>query len=375
MTSRRPLYLHIGLQKTGTSYLQSVFWESQDELQRQGLDLVPDSKRATFHLMLQVRDRYNPAVDPAAAGKALERYPRQLAAANGSRALTSEESLAPAKPEQIERLMAACQDREVHLILTMRDLARSIPSAWQEQVKAGSPQTYDAYLDQLVRQQGNADSPLWRNKDIPAILDRWEASVPAERIHIVTVPPSGSDPQALLHRYCSVLDVDPETLRRESGARNEALGRVQAELLRRVNSELDESFRRRDVYGDIGKRLFAMGILGPQRGERLKVPEVHQEWCAEVSARYVERLAGRGYHVSGDLADLMPSPSAFGPEAERPSDAEIAEAATVALASLLTSQMTKLRRRKASSQDTTASGRLSRAARTLTRPLRGARAT
>jgi hypothetical protein len=375
MTSRRPLYLHIGLQKTGTSYLQSVFWESQAELQRQGLDLVPDSKRATFHLMLRVRDRYNPAVDPAGAGRALERYPQQLAAASGSRALTSEESLAPAKPQQIERLMAACRDRDVHLIVTLRDLARSIPSAWQEQVKAGSPQTYDEYLEQLVRQQGNTDSPLWRNKDIPAILDRWEAFVPADRVHIVTVPPSGSDPQALLRRYCSVLDIDPAGLQRASGARNEALGRVQAELLRRVNAQLDESYRRRDVYGDIGKRLFAMGILGPQKGERLKVPQVYEEWCSEVSARYVERLASREYDVSGDPADLMPSPSAFGPETERPSDAEVAEAATAALASLLTTQMTKLRRRKASSRDNTAAGRLRRVTRNLARPLRGVRAT
>ena len=108
MPEPRPLYLHIGLQKTGTSYLQSIFWQSQDELRRQGLDLVPGSKRDTFHLMLRVRQRYNPGFDPPAVADALDRLPGQLAKAKGPRALISEESLAPASDVQIRELVSAC---------------------------------------------------------------------------------------------------------------------------------------------------------------------------------------------------------------------------------------------------------------------------
>ena len=82
MPSRR-LYLHIGLQKTGTSYLQSIMWRNQDLLRELGLDLVPPSKRETFHLMLNVRDRYRPEFDPPAAASALKRLPGQLASASG----------------------------------------------------------------------------------------------------------------------------------------------------------------------------------------------------------------------------------------------------------------------------------------------------
>ena len=90
------LYLHIGLQKTGTSYLQSIMWRNQDLLRELGLDLVPPSKRETFHLMLKVRDRYNPEFDPPSVASALEKLPGQLAAASQPTALISEESLAPA---------------------------------------------------------------------------------------------------------------------------------------------------------------------------------------------------------------------------------------------------------------------------------------
>ncbi len=74
MPSRR-LYLHIGLQKTGTSYLQSIMWRNQDLLRELGLDLVPPSKRETFHLMLDVRERYRPEFDPPAVATALQRLP------------------------------------------------------------------------------------------------------------------------------------------------------------------------------------------------------------------------------------------------------------------------------------------------------------
>ena len=70
----RPLYVHIGLQKTGTTYLQGIFWQSLDQLRAQGLDMLPPSRQHTFWLMLDVRGRYRLATDPPAVGRALERF-------------------------------------------------------------------------------------------------------------------------------------------------------------------------------------------------------------------------------------------------------------------------------------------------------------
>ena len=58
--NRRParsLYLHVGLQKTGTSYLQGAMPASRDALAEQGVDLVPPTKRGSYDLMLAVRRR------------------------------------------------------------------------------------------------------------------------------------------------------------------------------------------------------------------------------------------------------------------------------------------------------------------------------
>ena len=163
----------MGLQKTGTSYLQSIFWHNQSELARQGLDLVPGSKRDTFHLMLNVRERYQPDFDPPEVAGALAALPGQLARLSGTRALITEESLASATDDQIRNLLAACSDREVHLMVTLRDLGRQIPSAWQQVLQSGGTVSFERYLRRLAKQRGQADSKLWVNKDVVGVLRRY----------------------------------------------------------------------------------------------------------------------------------------------------------------------------------------------------------
>jgi len=344
MPSRR-LFLHIGLQKTGTSYLQSIMWRNQDLLGELGLDLVPPSKRETFNLMLNVRNRYRPEFDPPAVATALARLPGQLAAASRPAALLSEESLAPADDRQIRDLLAACADRDVHLVVTLRDLGRQIPSAWQQTLQAGQSMPYGQYLRRLRRDEGVPFAKLWSSKDVSAILERWSGQVPAERIHLVTVPPQGSPQGALLERYCRVLGVDPGRLDRDVERSNESVGRVQAELLRRVNARLAPEFRTRDVYGDVGKRYLAVRVLGPQRGEKLRVPREYEEWCRDVSQTYVDAIVKGGYPVEGDVLDLIPSSSSFADE-PRVNHREVADSAVAALATMLTDDMTSVRARR-----------------------------
>jgi hypothetical protein len=343
----RPVYLHIGLQKTGTSYLQSIFWQSQPELTRQGLDMVPGSKRDTFHLMLRVRGRFNPEIDPPEVEQALDLLPDLLTQARGSRSLISEESLAPASHDQIAALVAACTGREVHLVLTARDLGRQIPSAWQQVLQSGGSMSFDGYLRRLKRNIAKPRSKYWANKNLNEILDRWSRHIPEDRIHIVTVPPPGNPPEVLLRRFCEVLGVDPALLDRQVARRNESVGRAQAEVLSRVNGLLSKADRRRDVYGDVGKRYFAVKVLVPQQGDRIVVPARHQRWVREVSATFVDRIAAGGFQVIGDLADLNPPEEVFTRGTGEPTPEEVLEAATRAIAQMLGERMEKQRAREA----------------------------
>lgn len=344
--SARPVFLHIGLQKTGTSYLQAIFWAAQDQLRTQGLDLVPGTKRDTFHLMLDVRGRYDRELDPVEAATAVDRLPAQLAAAPGPAALISEESLASCSVAQARRLVDACADREVHVVVTVRDLARVLPSMWQQQLRSGGDVGWDDYLDNIVRRQGPAAKRFWNNQGLVKVLQRWSSVVPPEHIHLVTVPPSGAPPTLLLERYCEVLGVDPTPLAEHTPRGNPSLGRVEAELLRRVNAALPAERRRRQVYGTVGKRYFSQDVLGELRSDRTRVPQRLESWCGEQAERVVATVAAGEYDVHGDLDDLRPRPDSFGPDEGQVNDTEVAEVAVAAITTMLERRMVRLARRQ-----------------------------
>ncbi len=346
MPTRRRLYVHIGMQKTGTSYLQGAMLRNRAALADQGLDLVPPSKRETFELMLLVRDRYKPALDPASVPESLEKFSAALRRAPGPRALVSQESLAAAGPHQIRRLLDACGDREVHVIVTVRDLARQLPSSWQQLIKSGGTATYLRFVRQAkAREQEGSDRRPWTHLNVLAVLARWSEAVGPERIHVVTVPPAGSPPTALLERYCSVLGVDPDRMVPEETRGNISLGRVQAELLRRVNSELPAEMRPRQVYGAVGKRFLAAQVLAAQKPSTIRVPAEFRTWCDEVADREIKTIDSAGYVVTGQLEDLRCPDAAFSEEDDPATHREVASAAVAALAHILTLRGQAVRRR------------------------------
>lgn len=328
------LFLHIGLQKTGTSYLQNVCWGAVDRLQEQGVTLVPDARIETFWLALAVRERVDPAHDGERVARSLDLLPGQLAAVRTPVALTSHETLAQCSAEQIERLLAACAGHEVHVVLTVRDLARQIPSLWQEALKAGRSDTLDEYVGALRTATRRTDMD-WKRLDVAAVLRRWARFVPPERIHVVTVPGPGGAREALLERYCSVLGVNADSLDPTSaGPGNRALGIAEAEVLRRVNALLPPEHRRRVPYGEVGKRYFAMGILARSDSGTARLSREHEQWCGDAAAESVRTIEDLGCAVAGDLADLVPQPAAFG-ETGVVDDADALEVATRALAAML----------------------------------------
>ncbi len=349
----RRLFLHLGLQKTGTSFLQGVMWANVEALAAQGVDLLPETRRGAFELMLDVRERYNPQRDPASAAHALERFTTALEQAPGDRALVSQESLAAARPQQVRRLLDACGDREVHVVLTVRDLARQLPSSWQQELKSGKTAGYVDFLSLLRehQQQGLTRHP-WIQLDPPTVLSRWRDLLPPERIHVVTVPPRGSRIDELLGRFCSVLGVEPADLHVEPRASNTSLGMVQAELLRRVNGELSDDHRRRQVYGDVGKRFFASQVLGAQRGDPILVPDELREWCLTVAEEQSAALRDAGYDVVGSLEDLRCFETAFSPEGGTdPAEADVSRAAVEALGTVLTLRSDAVQRRRRATRD------------------------
>jgi hypothetical protein len=154
-------------------------------------------------------------------------------------------------------------------------------------------------------------------------------------VHVVTVPPAGSDPALLWERFTSVIGVDvarfdPLQVRRS----NESLGVAEIELLRRVNLALAGRLPHPE-YGAVATTLFANGILAQlSRSPKPVLPQQLRAAAERLGDDWIEQIKLRNYSVSGDLDDLRPR-HRDGARPQAVSQEDIADVAAQATAELL----------------------------------------
>lgn len=337
MDDTRRCYVHVGLPKTGTTYLQSILWGSRDELVGQGISLVPhdDGTPRSVRLMLAVRDRLRPGIDALTRREVFEALSAQIAAASTPHVLITQEQLSAATAEQAERLFGKLSDFEIHLVVTTRSLARQVPSAWQERIKTRSVKEFADFATAVAKRDEEV-ADFWRHHDLLDVLARWGSTLPPERVHVVTVPPPGSPQGLLLDRFCGVISVDPTVLATQKPLENTSLGVVQAELLRRINLALGDRLPNpRAGYSRAIKSWLTPKVLGRQPGQPPLLPLELEAFCREVAGEWADGVRAAGYDVVGDLADLVPDPSQFGDRSSAVTEESVTQAAVEALATIV----------------------------------------
>jgi hypothetical protein len=331
----RRCFIHVGSPKTGTSYLQSAFWASKASLAEQGL-VLPLRPVDHFYLTLRLRGLLNEAMDPPRSFDVVERLAGALDRSSAERVLISHELLAPVQAEQAAVLHEILTGFEVHVLITARDLARQVPAEWQQSVKHRAKHTYADFLSDVVERRA---PHFWAVQDVADIAARWRGTVPAERVHVVTVPQRSAPPGTLLARFCSVLEVDPARLTTSTDIVNPSMGAQQAELLRRVNVALGDRLPHpRAGYARVAKNHLGDKVLAMQAGVPLRLPQQLTGWARESAGEMVARIAREGYDVVGDLNELLPADSADSQpvdDGSHVSEDAVSAAAVEAIAALL----------------------------------------
>ncbi|WP_433332712.1 hypothetical protein [Spirillospora sp. CA-294931] len=337
---RPVVYLHVGAPKSGTTYLQNVMWHTRRELRDQGLLYPGDDPADHVWAAFDLREAFFDGLrDPVTIG-AWRRLVEEIRDWDGRAALISQELLAPAFPDHVERAMRDLDFAEVHLVYTARDLARQIPAHWQEDVKNRSVMTFAEFISGLRFPDDpalpNWIGEFWRMQDAPAVLKRWARGVPPERVHVVTLPPPGAPNGLLLERFCRVLGVDPGRCDTTHVFANPSLGVAETELIRRVNLATRQSIDW-PVHDVHVKHGLAQSVLTGRTGTRIRLPEEYHPWVLERSQEMVEALGTARFDVTGDLGDLLPGPSnpALAGDPGRASEEDVLDAALDAIAALL----------------------------------------
>jgi hypothetical protein len=329
------VFLHIGAPKTGTTYLQGVFHANRPALRRAGL-LYPGTQHAHFWASQDLREKkFRGHLDAHVPGS-WERLVREVSGWSG-RSLISHETFSAASRQAVDRALADLDFAEVHVVFTARDLARQLPATWQERVKNGSTGTYAEFLAAIRAAKGERDATaraFWALQGVPWILARWARSLPPEHVHVVTVPPAGSEPGLLWRRFAGLLGLDPDAFDSTSHEVNTSLGAASAAVLRRFNAAIADVELPWPAYAEVYKQRLAPA-LAARGGEPIEVPVESFEWAVAEAGRMVEQLRAAGYSVVGDLAELVPAvrPTGIDPDAV-PSAAQ-ADAAVAGMVSLV----------------------------------------
>jgi len=331
------VFVHIGLPKTGTTYLQGVLWDHRDQIRREGVLLPGEGHREHLWAALDLEERKNLARRHRRAPGAWGRLRDELAGWPGT-GLVSHEFFCGASREQAQRLVSDLAPAEVHLVLTARHAAGMLAAGWQEMVKNGGTQL----LGEVPRKPGPGSEFGWRTWDLHGVLKRWGDVVPPERVHVLPMPGAEEPADQHWRNFATVVGLSGAYSLPDRPA-NASLGVVQVEMLRRVNAHLSgpgagpgTSFGAPVDRGQWIRGYLAEQRLASQRGEPFGLDEESLVDCRRRSRRAVRLIREWGLHVVGEVDSLLvPAdlPALRSPESV--TDIELIDAAGTLVADML----------------------------------------
>ena len=329
------VFLHVGLPKTGTTYLQTVMWTNRDRMRAQGV-LLPGRERRD-HLWSTRIIREDPHLD-AYDDRVRESWnvlKAEIAGWPGT-AVISHEFFAGAAPEQAARMVAELAPAEVHLVVTAREPVGLYSGSWQESLKNRDTRTMAEYAAAPVS-ESSMSVWNWRTLDVGLVLERWAPTVPADRVHVLPLPRPGAPRDLLWQRFAGLLGLDASGYDLSATFPNESMGVAEAETLRRVNAHLQtDAFTAPFDRGVYIRTFLADERLVPRQGERYWPGEDVLAECRDRARAATAMIGAAGYDVVGDLDDLL-VPEVLEPRraVDSVTDAEVADVATALVGRML----------------------------------------
>jgi hypothetical protein len=301
------LFLHIGAMKSGTSFIQNVLATHKAQLRDQGVLFPGERWRDQINAVQDVIEHGGSDQEPLDPNGAWHRLVAEINAWPGT-AIVSMEFLGPRNPEKIALIRDSFPDTDLQVVLTVRDLARSIPAMWQESVQNNWTASWPEFLDAVRAEDGKpgVGSWFWRHQQFAAMARRWSEGVGKDHFTVITVPPKGAPRGLLWERFAGVCGLDGAAYDLTVMS-NPSIGAASAMVLRDLNVALAELSLDKGAYHRFVKHALAKRSLVDRQADE-PVLGLDEEWVRKRGAVEVDRLRKHGLRIVGDLAELMPQP-------------------------------------------------------------------
>jgi hypothetical protein len=299
--------LHIGPHKTGTTMIQDALHLARGRLAARDV-VYPGTGRQPLRAMLAVTGQPTLLGEPEPDMGDWALLVRQVTAAHDRRVVVSSEFLAEASDAVASRVVRELGGPRVHVVVTLRPLARILPSQWQQYLQNGHRFHYLEWLEGILKDPPDTPTPgFWHRHRHDELVARWMKA--AENLTVVVV--DDNDRMMLLRTFESMLGLPRGFLVPGANAANRSLTLAEAEVVRLLNEE----FKRREWPSRHYARFVRYGALAqmktrqPEPGEpRITTPVWALKRATEIGAEMAENIAALGVPVIGDLSSLASLP-------------------------------------------------------------------
>lgn len=333
--------LHIGPHKTGTTSLQNSIRANREEILSQGVYYgAPEGRlasnriaRSLLRLPFKNRDvEYGEWEDQVA----------RVRASTEKRVIVSGEEFSFCEKREIRTLLNDLGRERVHVVVTVRPLAKVLPSQWQLDLRGSfTSGSFDEWLRWTLKPQGlrkiaillGIPHPFWFRHRHDELVARWAAEVGADNVTVVIG--DDRDHRVLLRAFEGLLGLTDGTLLPVDGKSNPSLSAEEIAIILRVQLILAQRqlvFAERVRSRQIQRRLLAQRPRSPS-DSKIVLPAWAVESVREASQKIHDGLIASGVRIIGDPSLLLEA-NAPKPGAKRLDTDEIESAAQRMVAEL-----------------------------------------
>ncbi|TFG67392.1 MAG: hypothetical protein E4H24_06290 [Thermomicrobiales bacterium] len=301
--------IHIGPPKTGTTYLQSAFHSCRAAVAEQGVHYAGRTRQPTAAVQAVLGNQSPNTGEVPAIGQ-WQGLVREVRRSKKRRVVISSEFLADAKPEAIETIVRDLGSDRVHVVVTLRPLARIIPSQWQQFIQSGVRKPLDAWLDAIFNDPLKVTPTFWRRHRHDELIARWADIVGPDNVTVIAL--DDRDHAMVTRVFERLVGLREGTLVADQDLSNRSMTMPEIEVVRAFNEQYSAEGLGRPLHTMIMRFGAAtyMKSRPPNPDEaRVEAPQWALDRAGEVAREMVDAIVASGVRIVGDPERLTEVPT------------------------------------------------------------------
>jgi len=299
--------LHIGPPKTATTSVQAAIHAARAELAEHGIAYAGRTRHSRAPATAIARENLGFEFTPAALKK-WDKLAAEVRESTARITVLSSEGLSLANVERARKIVDDIGG-SAHVVITMRPLARMIPSIWQQRVRRGSAQSLDDYVAGIFDRDEDGrftNAYFWGRYGLDQLVTTWAQVVGEENISVVILDPRNHD--LAYHAFEDLLGVPRGVLKHE-GPANESFPFAELEVIRQFSEHYFAGGGTRKEWFKIIRQRDFREFREPGSawltGRKADISRDAAKRANDEVERWIEFLDGFEGRLVGDPADLL----------------------------------------------------------------------